>query len=694
MISISRRHDMSDGRHIAPVGTVWLSTCGKPALFHDGREIPVANRKSLALFAYLASTAHGSESRERLAGLLWSESSEQNARASLRQTVGDLKERLATCVPSPFSADRLNAGLDLSRVDTDIGRIRRALVNGEVDPLLMERKRAFESYLGGFDDLDPAFRTWLMVQRQCLHDEAVRGLEQMISSQTDLFALKRIGLALINLDPTHELGCRTAMEASVRLGDTAGALRLYKALWDVLNDEFDTEPSQKTQDLILDIKLGRIGPSPNIDIRETGLSDYAPQQSLSLLVGNFDSPGLTGDALSSIRIFRHELVAALVRFRDWAVIDLDGRGAPASNRPSFLIEATVFDDGRELRFVLTLKDVGTGRFVWSEQFSMELTGWYQTQQRIIRRIAVALDVSMSSERLMQVSGMPDLPLDQFDRWLKAQELIFRWRPQDDAGAEQLFRSIIAEAPRFAPAYAGIAGILNSRHLIFPGVFRSSEQHAEALRFAKTAVQIDPIDSRTQLHLGWSFAMNGMPEKAAVNFLLACELNANDPWALVSASLGLAYCADRENAERLSRMALDIGLGMSKLHWGYQAGIRFLAGDFRGCVEAAERAGDAAYYIGAWKAAASALDGDVDAAQTEAQRFVDLIRANWYGEEPPHEGTIARWLLHCFPIVDPVARANLRRGLELAGLRPTAGGGQLIAPRASSTAAADRVVGDA
>ena len=42
---------------------------------------------------------------------------------------------------------------------------------------------------------------------------------------------------------------------------------------------------QITGDDEADIKLGRIGPSPNIDIRETGLSDYAPQQSLSLLVG-------------------------------------------------------------------------------------------------------------------------------------------------------------------------------------------------------------------------------------------------------------------------------------------------------------------------------------------------------------------------------------------------------------------------
>ncbi len=668
-----------------------LTTCGKPALVCDGQEIPIANRKSIALLVYLTNTTHGSELRERLAGMLWSESSEQNARASLRQTIGDLRERLSLFDPSPFIADRLSVSLNLSRIDSDLACIRRALDVGSIHPLLLEHKRFFEGFLAGFDDLDPSFRTWLIVQRQCLHDQAVRRLEEILAHQSDLLAMRRVGMALLNLDPTHELGCRTAMEAAARLGDTAGALRHYKALWDVLNDEFELEPSQKTQDLVVDIKLGRIGPSPNIDMRQTGLATSAPQ-SLTLFIGAFEAQGLNDEARASARIFRHELLASLVRFRDWAVLDLGPRAAPDSNHPSFLIEAVVFDVGHELRFALTLKDVTTGRFVWSEQYSMALTGWYQTQQRIIRRVAVALDVSMSSERLMQISSTPELPLDQFDKWLKAQELIFRWRPEDDAKAEELFRSIIDETPRFAPAYAGIAGILNSRHLIFPGIFRSPELQAEALRLAKTAVQIDPIDSRTQLHLGWSLAMNNLPEKAALNFLLACDLNANDPWALVSASLGLAYCDDRDNAERLSRIALDIGLGVSKLHWGYQASIRFIMNDFHGCIEAANQAEDAAFYIGAWKAAALALDGNEAAARAEGRRFVELIRANWFGAKHPADATIASWVLHCFPIANPTARYNLQRGLGIAGLSPISSGSQLLVAK-TSTAAADRIVGD-
>ncbi len=245
---------------------------------------------------------------------------------------------------------------------------------------------------------------------------------------------------------------------------------------------------------------------------------------------------------------------------------------------------------------------------------------------------MALDVSMSSERLAQISGIPELSLDQFDRWLKGQELIFRWRPDDEARAEALFRSIVKDAPSFAPAYAGIAGIINSRHLIFPGRRRSAEQHAEALNFARTAVQLSPIDSRAHLHLAWSFAMNGLPERAASSYLMACELNPNDPWTLVSSSLGLAYAGDLDNAARLTRGISDAGLGLSRLNFAYQAGVRFILRDFEGCIAAADQAGDAVFYIGAWKAAALALVGEAEAAARAGEHFLEVIRAHWFGED--------------------------------------------------------------
>src|SRR5262249_26645895 len=62
-----------------------ISLFGGGAFSFAGRDIALRNRKARAMLAYLALSERGEEQRERLAGLLWSESSEAHARATLRQ---------------------------------------------------------------------------------------------------------------------------------------------------------------------------------------------------------------------------------------------------------------------------------------------------------------------------------------------------------------------------------------------------------------------------------------------------------------------------------------------------------------------------------------------------------------------------------------------------------------------------------
>ena len=67
---------------------------------------------------------------------------------------------------------------------------------------------------------------------------------------------KEIATAIVNLDPTHEHACRHLMRAHAEDGDIAGALRIYKALWDLLDRDYGMEPSPQTEELVANIKLG------------------------------------------------------------------------------------------------------------------------------------------------------------------------------------------------------------------------------------------------------------------------------------------------------------------------------------------------------------------------------------------------------------------------------------------------------
>ena len=69
-----------------------LSVLGGFALQRaNGEAVQISNRKARALIAYLALTPNNTESRERLAGLLWSDRAEEQARGSLRQTLKQIR---------------------------------------------------------------------------------------------------------------------------------------------------------------------------------------------------------------------------------------------------------------------------------------------------------------------------------------------------------------------------------------------------------------------------------------------------------------------------------------------------------------------------------------------------------------------------------------------------------------------------
>ena len=72
-----------------------LSLLGPFKAVFGGRELAFRSRKARALIGYLATQDVPAATRERVVGLLWSESPEAQARAVLRQVVRDLRERAA-----------------------------------------------------------------------------------------------------------------------------------------------------------------------------------------------------------------------------------------------------------------------------------------------------------------------------------------------------------------------------------------------------------------------------------------------------------------------------------------------------------------------------------------------------------------------------------------------------------------------
>lgn len=692
-----RRSDVTDpsGKDVGTKhGTrVRISLLGGFVVSANGRSLDVRSHKAQALIGHLALSTTLTETRERLAGLLWSESGEANARASLRQCLRDLRTLLGEAGFPGFETGRRDVRLVGDLVCVDVWDVLDSARRGIVHPLMLSEKRLAESLMPGLDDVDPSFRAWLLVQRQTLHERLVRHLEDALEADgTDPARRRGLAEGLANLDPTHEGACQQLMRLHAEAGNVSTALRTYKALWELLDEEYGMEPSDETQALVAAIKSGTLRPSPPPALparpAPSGMREETPattilppepaggsgagaRRKIFMSVKPFDARAVGEDRLHVVHGFRHDLIARLVRFRDWSVIDAPRAAAPSPTGDDvasvYAVEASVFPMADGLLLVLTLQEAETGVVIWSDRYELGLRDWLEAQQAIVRRIAIALNVHLSAERMARAAGRPEVSLDLFDRWLRGQELSFRWQPEHREQAERIFQSIIADAPRFAPAYSSLVQVMNSRHLVFPGLRRDPDREREALAMAKAAVEVDPIDSRTHLCLAWSLALNRQHDPAELAFHLACELNENDPWTLVSTALGRAFCGAEEHALRLADQALDLGFAASGEHWGYQGTIRFVCGDYEGCVAAAERARDHIANLPAWKAAALARLGRLDEAQAEAHRFLDLIAARWYGPVPADAAAITDWFLHCFPIQKRHTWERLRDGLHRAGL---------------------------
>lgn len=157
-------------------------------------------------------------------------------------------------------------------------------------------------------------------------------------------------------------------------------------------------------------------------------------------------------------------------------------------------------------------------------------------------------------------------------------------------------------------------------------------------------------------------------QAETHIELACELNPNNSWTLMSAALLLVFCGRPERGLALAGPPLDIAAAPTRTHWAYHFDIQFLVGNYEAALASAEQAQDVLYGTRtAWRAAALGHLGRIDEAAAQARGFLVAIRENWFGVEPATDEAIVRWLLHLYPISRREDWTRLRDGLLLAGL---------------------------
>ena len=254
-----------------------ISVLGTFSIRMGSAEIRIQSRKACALIGYLALADSHEAARETLLGLLWSESPESNARASLRQVVHEAQSAFLEAGFTGLHSDRLMLRLSPASICVDLLEVTRLAKEGHAHPKLFVKQRATETLLRDFEAIDPAFREWLTARRQTLHERLIAELTASFRRLPPGSNQLELARAILNLDPTHEEAARNIIRAQASNGDVGGALRVYKNLWDRLDTEFDVEPAKETQELIAAIKLGQPVAAAALETPRTVVVAQSPQ---------------------------------------------------------------------------------------------------------------------------------------------------------------------------------------------------------------------------------------------------------------------------------------------------------------------------------------------------------------------------------------------------------------------------------
>ena len=127
--------------------------------------LELRRKKAKALLAYLAVNAGQAQSREKIAGLLWGNSDEEQARANLRQMLSELRKSFPEAVLRDLRIDGEEFSLDPGAAEVDVTAFTEAVAEGTPPSL----QRAADLYRGellaGFSLREEAFEEWLAGER-------------------------------------------------------------------------------------------------------------------------------------------------------------------------------------------------------------------------------------------------------------------------------------------------------------------------------------------------------------------------------------------------------------------------------------------------------------------------------------------------------------------------------------------------
>jgi TolB-like protein/DNA-binding SARP family transcriptional activator/TPR repeat protein len=630
-----------------------------------------AQRKRLAVLTRLALARGTPLTRDSLCGLLWGESSDEQAHQSLSAALYDLR-RVVGEAALPAVGEDLR--LDPSAVQCYALSFQQAAEGERLEEALsLYAGPLLEGVFFGGEGKEE-WEKWVDAERARLarlYREVLGRLADQREAAGDPAGALDLLQRLVREDPFGARGVLRLMGALTRSGERARAIQVARLYAERVRSELEAEPDSAV--LALVDQLRRAPPLPQAEpalqpvaeqgpAPESGRTDHKPAQprlsraavlvaTSALLLGciggfalyrarfaraddaapiiavlpfenltrdkdnEYFVDGISDDLLTRLaRVPRLRVISriSVQRYKHTTKsIKEIGRELGATH----VLEGSIRRAGDTVRINAQLIDAHKDRHVWAERYDRSLREVFHVQTEISVAIAAALVAALRPEQraLLATGGTTD-PL-AYDLYLRGQQ--YADRNSFDSATASLRRAAAVD-PGYALAHAALAWMYARGSPERPA-WRDS-----ATAEARRALELDPRSTTARRALAELYIDIGRPADAEKLLRTTLEIDPNDTEAMTLLSLSLGLLGRVREAADLRAATLRLDPMNAKAL--YQLGWMFEKnGDLSLAIRAERRAMELGYVPAYALAAQFCLwQGDFAAAREIAAEARDVL----------------------------------------------------------------------
>jgi DNA-binding SARP family transcriptional activator/TolB-like protein len=546
----------------------------------EGMPLRVGGRKGIALLAYLARRG-GAVPRETLTALLWPDSGDAQARASLRQALATLRRDLGAAAVILTTTGEDALALPEGSIATDIADFERLGQSPDVTELDTAQALWCGAFLEGLGPVTPEFDRWAEAERGALrasHEGVLTRLCDAYAENGRHEAMIATALRLLSLDPLQEHVHRRVIDGYRRLRRPDAALRQFETLRTLLRDELGVAPEPATLDLIREVRSVRGTPAQRTvpGAMRVGTVPQTPFARPSIAVlpfagfpGGSDAP-LLGEGIAE------EVLVNLSRDRGLLVVARQSSFHPhlAEATPDvigaelgvrFVLSGSVRLAGSRIRVMAHLARCEDAAGVWSELYDRDIGDIFAVQSAIARVVMATV-----LERITDDETRPEVVpgggnLDAWRLVLLGLRHLHAHTPERMRAAVE----ILAQAVALAPDNGRAHGLLALARIYERWNYAAQTDVTDILPVAERALALDGRDARAHCAMAVASLLARDFDRAGHHFAAGLAANPNDDLLQIEYGRFLLYVDRPEEGLRRIREAMRLNPLHPDWYWNVQ-----------------------------------------------------------------------------------------------------------------------------